>query len=100
MLPPRDSRSRDCRRLDGLWRFAFDPAAEGTAGRWWQGPLPGAREMPVPASYNDLVTDMAEREHVGDVWYQREVRVPGRLGRPAHRAALRRRHPPWHRVGG
>ena len=76
MLPPRDSRSRDCRRLDGLWRFAFDPAAEGTAGRWWQGPLPGAREMPVPASYNDLVTDMAEREHVGDVWYQREVRVP------------------------
>ena len=76
MLPPRDSRSRDCRRLDGLWRFTFDPAAEGTAGRWWQEPLPGAREMPVPASYNDLVTDVAEREHVGDVWYQREVRVP------------------------
>jgi beta-glucuronidase len=76
MLPPRDSRSRDCRRLDGLWRFTFDPGAEGTAGRWWQGPLPGAREMPVPASYNDLVTDLAEREHVGDVWYQREVWVP------------------------
>ena len=76
MLPPRDSRSRDCRRLDGLWRFAFDPAAEGTAARWWQGPLPGAREMPVPASYNDLVTEVAEREHVGDVWYQRVVWVP------------------------
>ena len=76
MLPPRDSRSRDCRRLDGLWRFTFDPGTEGTAGRWWRGPLPGAREMPVPASYNDLVTDIAEREHVGDVWYQREVLVP------------------------
>ena len=76
MLPPRDSRSRDCRRLDGLWRFTFDPCTEGTAGRLWRGPLPGAREMPVPASYNDLVTDTAEREHVGDVWYQREVLVP------------------------
>jgi len=32
--------------------------------------------MAVPASYNDLVTEAAEREHVGDVWYQREVRVP------------------------
>ncbi len=76
MLAPRDSRSRDCRRLDGLWRFRFDPAAQGTVGQWWRGTLPGAREMPVPASYNDLVTDAAEREHVGDVWYQRDVWVP------------------------
>jgi beta-glucuronidase len=76
MLAPRESRSRECRRLDGLWRFQFDPGAEGTAGEWWQGPLPGAREMAVPASYNDLVTDAAEREHVGDVWYQRDVWVP------------------------
>ena len=76
MLAPRDSRSRDCRRLDGLWRFRFDTGGEGTAGRWWRGPLPGAREMAVPASYNDLVTEAAEREHVGDVWYQHEVRVP------------------------
>ena len=76
MLAPRDSRSRDCRRLDGLWRFCFDPGGAGAAARWWQGPLPGSREMAVPASYNDLVTDVAEREHVGDVWYQREVRVP------------------------
>ena len=76
MLAPRDSRSRDCRRLDGLWRFRFDTGSEGTAGRWWREPLPGAREMAVPASYNDLVTEAAEREHVGDVWYQREVRVP------------------------
>ena len=76
MLAPRDSRSRDCRRLDGLWRFRFDTGGEGQAGRWWQGPLPGAREMAVPASYNDLVTEAAEREHVGDVWYQRDIRVP------------------------
>jgi beta-glucuronidase len=76
MLAPRDSRSRDCRRLDGLWRFRFDAGRDGTEARWWRGPLPGAREMAVPASYNDLVTEAAEREHVGDVWYQRDVRVP------------------------
>ena len=60
--------------------LAAGPADEGhgagTAQRWWTAPLPGGREMPVPASYNDLVTDPAEREFVGDVWYQREVRVP------------------------
>jgi beta-glucuronidase len=84
MLTPRDSRSREYLRLDGLWRFQFDPGGgtsgeghgAGTAQRWWTAPLPGGREMPVPASYNDLVTDPAEREFVGDVWYQREVRVP------------------------
>ena len=76
MLAPRESRSRECRRLDGLWRFRFDPGTEGTTGRWWQEPLRGAREMAVPASYNDLVTDAGEREHVGDVWYQRDVQVP------------------------
>ncbi|MFI5066674.1 MAG: beta-glucuronidase [Streptosporangiales bacterium] len=76
MLAPRESRSRDCRRLDGLWRFRFDPGGQGITQAWWRGPLPGAREMAVPASYNDLVTDPAEREHVGDVWYQRDVWVP------------------------
>ena len=84
MLTPRDSRSREYLRLDGLWRFQFDPGGgtggeghgAGTVQRWWTAPLPGGREMPVPASYNDLVTDPAEREFVGDVWYQREVHVP------------------------
>ena len=76
MLAPRESRSRDCRRLDGLWRFRFDAGQEGIAGRWWETELAGGREMAVPASYNDLVTEAAEREHVGDVWYQRDVLVP------------------------
>ena len=76
MLAPRDSRSRQAQRLDGLWRFRVDPGAEGSADHWWERPLGGAREIAVPASYNDLVTDAAEREHVGDVWYQRDVWVP------------------------
>ena len=77
MLTPRPSRSREYLRLDGLWQFRFDQASAGEAAHWWAGPLPGdGREMPVPASYNDLVTDPAERDFVGDVWYQREVGVP------------------------
>ena len=91
MLAPRESRSRDCRRLDGLWRFRFDAGGEGIAGQWWRGPLPGAREMAVPASYNDLVTEAAEREHVGDVWYQRDVWIPATWeGRRSCCAATRR----------
>jgi beta-glucuronidase len=77
LLTPRESSSREYLRLDGLWRFRFDPAGQGGTDRWWAAPLPGNREMPVPASYNDLVTDPAEREFVGDVWYQRDVWVPG-----------------------
>jgi beta-glucuronidase len=75
MLAPRDSRSRECRRLDGLWRFRVDSGAEGSADRWWARRWDDAREIAVPASYNDLTTDPAEREHVGDVWYQRDVQV-------------------------
>ncbi|HEY0718201.1 MAG TPA: beta-glucuronidase [Streptosporangiaceae bacterium] len=76
MLTPRESSSREYLRLDGLWRFRFDPAGHGGTERWWGAPLPGGREMPVPASYNDLVTDPGEREFVGDVWYQRDAWVP------------------------
>ncbi|RZS89992.1 beta-glucuronidase [Motilibacter rhizosphaerae] len=76
MLAPRESTSREHRRLDGLWDFALDRDGRGRAEHWERGPLPGARPMPVPASWNDLVTDRDEREHAGEVWYQREVRVP------------------------
>ena len=32
--------------------------------------------MPVPASFNDVVPTREARDHVGDIWYQRIVRVP------------------------
>jgi beta-glucuronidase len=50
-----------------LWRFRFDAGGEGMTEGWWRGPLRGEREMAVPASYKHLVTDAAEREHVGEV---------------------------------
>jgi beta-glucuronidase len=32
----------------------------------------------VPASYNDIFADAKVRDHVGDVWYQTQFRVPSR----------------------
>jgi beta-glucuronidase len=76
MLRPRDTLTRERRSLSGLWRFRLDGAGEGRSAGWFRGPLPDAREMAVPASYNDVFTDQDTRDHVGDAWYQTTVRVP------------------------
>src|SRR5690349_8295602 len=78
MLRPRDTATRERKPLNGLWRFALDPAGVGRRERWWDRPLPGDLEVPVPASYNDLFADIAVRDHVGEAWYQTGVRVPAR----------------------
>lgn len=78
MLRPKDTYSRERKSLTGLWRFALDPDGTGRDEEWWRRPLPGRREVPVPASYNDLYADTAVRDHVGDAWYQTSVRVPVR----------------------
>jgi beta-glucuronidase len=71
MLKPRPTATREQASLDGLWRFAVDAGEQP-----WSAPLDGILEAAVPASYNDLFTDPAIRDHVGWVWYQRTVRVP------------------------
>ncbi|MGD6749579.1 beta-glucuronidase [Streptomyces sp. BH105] len=73
MLKPRSTPTRELVNLDGLWRFAVDGTVGGEP---WSGPLDTRLEAAVPASYNDLFTDSAIRDHVGWVWYQRQVRVP------------------------
>ncbi|MFF6879991.1 beta-glucuronidase [Streptomyces sp. NPDC012474] len=78
MLRPRDTPTRECTSLNGLWRFAVDTKGVGRADGWWRHTLPGRREAPVPASYNDLFPDPTVHDHVGDVWYQRVIRIPGR----------------------
>lgn len=81
MLAVRQTPSRDVRSLDGVWRFALDPAQEdGLEARWFAAPLPDAIPMAVPASYNDVTTDPAVHDHVGLAWYQRDVLAPARLG--------------------
>ena len=78
MLRPRDTRTRERRSLDGLWRFALDPDSVGRAEEWWDRSLLGTRDVPVPASYNDVFADASIRDYVGEVWYQTSVRVPER----------------------
>jgi beta-glucuronidase len=76
MLRPQDTTTRETKRLDGRWAFALDPAGAGRDEEWFAASLRDARTMPVPASYNDIAADAAVHDYVGDVWYQRAVRVP------------------------
>jgi beta-glucuronidase len=78
MLRPQDTVSRERRSLNGLWQFCLDAEGVGRTEGWWNRPLAGAREIPVPASYNDIFADAKVRDHVGDVWYQTQFRVPSR----------------------
>jgi beta-glucuronidase len=76
MLSPRESATRERIALDGMWRFALDSDRRGRTERWWAAPLPGLADMPVPASFNAVLPEREAHDHIGDVWYQRVVRVP------------------------
>lgn len=76
MLRPQDTPTRERKALDGLWDFRLDAQGAGRTAGWFDGPLADSRTMPVPASYNDLLIGTVGRDHVGDAWYQRTVRVP------------------------
>jgi beta-glucuronidase len=76
MLRPSDTLTRERKALSGLWRFQLDGAGEGRSAGWFTRSLPAARDMAVPASFNDVTTDATVRDYVGDVWYQTTVRVP------------------------
>ncbi|ELI8127090.1 beta-glucuronidase [Yersinia enterocolitica] len=76
MLKPIETESRECKTLDGLWEFKTDADKRGFAEEWWKAALDDVRKIAVPASYNDQFADEAVRNHVGDVWYQTQVRIP------------------------
>lgn len=85
MLKPQASATRELVNLDGLYRFQVDFDRAGHRQEWFKAPLETSLEMGVPASYNDVFPDKAIRDHVGYVWYQREVRVPrGWAGERVH----------------
>ena len=76
MLKPQTSATRELSNLDGLWSFKVDFNDEGFNHNWAAAALDTKLQAAVPASYNELFTDLAIRDHVGWVWYQRKVRVP------------------------
>lgn len=76
MLRPENTATREKISLDGLWDFRLDWDGVGRDEKWQEVGFPNPTHMAVPASFNDLVTDVDEREFHGDIWYQRKVRVP------------------------
>jgi beta-glucuronidase len=76
MLKPQATSTRELVNLDGLWQFKVDFKDEGFAQGWATKTLTTELQAPVPSSYNDIFTDVKIREHVGWVWYQRQVRIP------------------------
>ena len=76
MLRPQSTATRELLNLDGLWDFKVDFNGEGFNQNWAAKPLDTKIQAPVPASYNDIFADTAIRNHVGWVFYQRNVRVP------------------------
>lgn len=75
MLSVRSSVSRTALCLDGVWQFQLDDGT-GLKEGWYARSLTDPRPMPVPASYNEITTDMEVYDHVGLAWYQRDVLVP------------------------
>lgn len=68
LLRAEDTAARERKSLDRLWSFALDVGGAGRAAGWFRRPLADAREMAVPASFNDIAADAAVRDHVGEVW--------------------------------
>ena len=75
MLYPLMTTSREVIELNGIWQFKLD-AGTGLTEEWFAHPLRETIPMPVPASYNDLYEGEELRDHVGWVWYEREIVVP------------------------
>ncbi|OBT70220.1 hypothetical protein VE03_00168 [Pseudogymnoascus sp. 23342-1-I1] len=75
MLKPQRTLSRELVSLDGLWKFSVAASANSTAQPWTK-PLDTDLECPVPASYNDIFVNADIHNHVGWVYYQRDVIVP------------------------
>ena len=76
MLYPRESVSRRAVSLDGMWKFCLDWDSNGENNNWQEG-SPGEDMLPVPASFQDFYTDKDIREYTGNLWYEKEIFVPG-----------------------
>lgn len=75
MLYPKMNDKRDVYCLNGVWNYCFvaDDYVPTTKNL-------KTKPMAVPASYNDIVTDMETREYSGKVLYEKEFAVPKRAG--------------------
>ncbi|KAF6818847.1 beta-glucuronidase precursor [Colletotrichum plurivorum] len=75
MLKPQANAIRELVSLDGVWNFASEPSTQPDPKAWGHD-ISSRLQVPVPASYNDIFLDSKIRDHVGWVYYQRQVIVP------------------------
>ncbi len=96
MLYPVSTVSRRLSSMDGMWKFCLDEQGDGENKNFSAG-IPGKDLIPVPASFQDFYTEKDVREFAGDVWYEKDVFVPGewegkrifiRFGAATHRAKV------------
>ena len=79
MLYPIMTESRYVIDLNGIWKFKLDKDSKGFDEKWYEQGIKDGINMPVPASFNDVVEDINIRNHVGWVWYEREFIIPEAL---------------------
>jgi len=75
MLYPLMTPTRTLIDLGGVWNFKLDHGV-GFDEAWYAHPLQATMPMPVPASFNDVAEDTNVRDHIGWVWYERELVIP------------------------
>ncbi len=96
MLYPLETRTRELKSLDGIWRLSFDAAHRGLEERYFE-VFPSAQsiEIAVPGSINEQVVEREQHLNLDWVWYQTAFRVPAtwwghrvflRIGAATHRA--------------
>lgn len=89
MLYPVSNNKRISISLNGLWNFTFADDSYNPKNK-----IKNPILMGVPSSYNDLFTTIKEREHIGNVVYEKELFLPEtnegewriRLGSAAHKS--------------
>ena len=75
--PRPDFRRDNWSNLNGTWDFAFDPADQGLAQRWFD---PASAALPdsivVPFPWQSTLSGIANSDQTGVAWYRRTFTVP------------------------
>lgn len=64
---------RDTIQVNSGWQFCIDKKGEGVNNRWYAGPLPGARPVQLPHTWN---IETENQHHYGWGWYQLQIKIP------------------------
>ncbi|MGL9878721.1 beta-glucuronidase [Enterococcus sp. DIV0240d] len=72
MLYPLNTETRIVIDLSGIWKFKIPDEGEKVA---LDVPLTNPIQMAVPGSFNDQVANAELREHVGEIWYEKDFTI-------------------------